>query len=226
MNPMEQHERFEMEVLETLRQARLLDGIVFGGGTMLRLCHQLPRYSVDLDFFLKDPKNFHAEFKKMVGAIKNSGCEITDEQEKHFTWLVEFRRPGYPRRLKIEIRKDEKNARDREIGIAFSPFIPNLQVRLTVCTLAQMWRNKVEALCNRQIIRDAYDLEFLLRRGAGNLKKESRQTLLALEKVFQKFTAADFKTTLHPVLPPEERKRLAHGKFSLLAGAVAEALQS
>ena len=37
-----------------MKSTKLLDPLVFGGGTMLRLCHDLNRYSVDLDFwFLK-----------------------------------------------------------------------------------------------------------------------------------------------------------------------------
>ena len=51
MNIFEKHEIFEIEVLEKLKNARLLDSLVFGGGTMLRLCHELKRYSVDLDFW-------------------------------------------------------------------------------------------------------------------------------------------------------------------------------
>jgi predicted nucleotidyltransferase component of viral defense system len=55
MNIFEKHENFEIEVLEKLKNARLLDSLVFGGGTMLRLCHELKRYSVDLDFWrIKD----------------------------------------------------------------------------------------------------------------------------------------------------------------------------
>jgi len=45
-------ERFELEVLDRLKRGRFLERLVFGGGTMLRLCHGLNRYSVDLDFWL------------------------------------------------------------------------------------------------------------------------------------------------------------------------------
>ena len=61
MSVLERHERFEIEVLDALRRARALDGVVFGGGTMLRLCHQAERYSVDLGFFLKQPRLFFLE---------------------------------------------------------------------------------------------------------------------------------------------------------------------
>jgi len=43
-------ERFELEVLDRLNSGKFLTHIVFCGGTMLRLCHNLNRFSVDLDF--------------------------------------------------------------------------------------------------------------------------------------------------------------------------------
>ena len=51
MDILEKHEAFEIEVLDRLSSAKLLDPLVFGGGTMLRLCYELKRYSVDLDFW-------------------------------------------------------------------------------------------------------------------------------------------------------------------------------
>ena len=55
MDIFRQHEIFEIEVLDRMKSARLLEPLVFGGGTMLRLCHELKRYSADLDFwFIKE----------------------------------------------------------------------------------------------------------------------------------------------------------------------------
>jgi len=225
MNILERHEKFEMEVLEAMRKGNLLDPIVFGGGTMLRLCHQLQRYSVDLDFFLKEPsKNFHAHFERMREVLSGLGWEITDAAEKHYSWLLELRRSGAPRKLKIEIRKDDKRAKDREIAIAFSPFVPTIQVRLTVCTLRQMWENKVEALIDRKEIRDAYDLEFLLRRGVADLKKTDRGTLNKLKESLKIFRPEDFTSKLGSLLPAEEKKVYAGFRFTLLEGAIEQAL--
>lgn len=47
-------ERFEMEVLDKLNSSKILPKLVFTGGTMLRLCHGLNRYSADLDFLSSD----------------------------------------------------------------------------------------------------------------------------------------------------------------------------
>ena len=52
MQDLIKQEQFELEVLDRLQSGRFLDRLVFGGGTMLRLCYGLGRYSVDLDFWL------------------------------------------------------------------------------------------------------------------------------------------------------------------------------
>jgi hypothetical protein len=49
MDILQQHEIFEIEVLDLMKNARILGPLVFGGGSMLRLCHELNRYSVDLE---------------------------------------------------------------------------------------------------------------------------------------------------------------------------------
>ena len=51
MDILSQHEVFEIEVLEKMNSSKMLDPLIFGGGSMLRLCHELNRYSVDLDFW-------------------------------------------------------------------------------------------------------------------------------------------------------------------------------
>jgi predicted nucleotidyltransferase component of viral defense system len=224
MSIFEKHEQLEMIVLDGLRRRRLLDHVVFGGGTMLRLCHQMSRYSVDLDFYPKDAaRDFRPDFAKMTAAVAEMGLTVTDAAEKHFSWLLEMRSAKYPRRLKIEIRKDDERAREREVGIAFSRFRTDIQVRLTVCSLSQMWANKVDALCDRREIRDAYDLEFLLRRGAGDFVALDRSVVNEINKILDSFSIRDFRSKLGNVLTPDERKRLSKGSFALLEGAMAQA---
>ena len=52
MDILRRHEVFEIELLEKLKNGDFLKPLVFGGGTMLRLCYELNRYSADLDFGL------------------------------------------------------------------------------------------------------------------------------------------------------------------------------
>ncbi|MFH1874803.1 MAG: nucleotidyl transferase AbiEii/AbiGii toxin family protein [Pseudomonadota bacterium] len=225
MKELEKHEQFEIQVLDLMRKTKLLDRLVFGGGTMLRLCHQLSRFSVDLDFFLKNPDlSFHIDFEKLATTCRENGWQITDQVEKHFSWLLEIKAQGFPRRLKIEIRKDESSAQDQEMAIAFSKHEPTTQIRLTVCTLQQMWKNKVEALLDRKTIRDAYDLEFMIRRGIKNFSQMELSKLHNLIKIVSNFNKQDFTSTLGSLLPTEERTRLATSGFSLLSGSIQEEL--
>ena len=161
MDIFRQHEVFEIDVLDKMRRFKLLDPLVFGGGTMLRLCHQLNRYSADLDFWFVKQTDQDAYFDKFERLFANV-YEITDAQLKHFTLLFELRAGSYPKRLKIEIRREMLNI-DFQDMIAFSRFATK-QIVLKALTLEQAMKNKVSAFMDRGEIRDGFDIEFLLRK--------------------------------------------------------------
>jgi predicted nucleotidyltransferase component of viral defense system len=192
MDILEKHEVFEIEVLERLNSAKLLDPLVFGGGTMLRLCHELNRYSVDLDFWFVRKTAQKVFFDQL---LKNLGqdYEITDAQAEHFTLLVEIRTGAYPKRLKIEIRRQQKKS-DYQTKIAFSRFSTR-QVLLKAHSLEQTMKNKIEALLDRGEIRDCFDIEFVLRRGTA-LPELSGKRLNDLLKKAAGFKDRDFKVKL------------------------------
>lgn len=224
MKDLERHEALEMRVLDEMRQTRILDELVFGGGTMLRLCYDLPRYSVDFDFYLKKKAEaFHPWVRKLNDKFRTMGAEITDQWEKHFSFLWEIRMEGTPRRLKIEIRKDSARAAQTSLAIAHSPHSP-LQVRLRVVALEQMWLNKVDALASRREIRDAYDLEFLTLRGPADFAHVDPARLRELLKVIDSFSKKDFQITLGSVLSKEERERVVLGGFEYLKTKIRGAL--
>ncbi len=212
MNLLEQHEIFEIEVLEKLKSSRLLESLVFGGGTMLRLCHELPRYSVDLDFWkLKDFDD--VAFLNALQDVLTKFYEITDAQIKHFTILLELRSAHFPRRLKIEIRRELRKW-EYEDTIAYSPFATT-QVQVKAHTLEQTMQNKIEALSSRNAIRDAFDIEFLLRKGVP-LGQLSTDKIENLKKRIGEFKPNDFKVTLGSLLLPEWRNYYAQNGFKLL----------
>ncbi len=206
----------EIEALETMNSGRFLEPLVFGGGTMLRLCYELNRYSVDLDFwFVKkaDPKAYFSRLKKYLGAR----YELTDAQIKYYTILMELRSKGYPKRLKIEIRKEVKDC-DFEERIAFSKF-SSKQIILKVLTLEQMMKNKVEAALGRREIRDFYDIEFLLKKGIPI--KASRKELDNLLNISGKFKENDFSITLGSLVEKDVRKYYITHKFAYLQEKIA-----
>ncbi len=212
MNLLEQHEIFEMEVLERLKSARLLESLVFGGGTMLRLCHELPRYSVDLDFWKLKVMDDSILFEKLQNALRNS-YDITDAQIKHYTILLELRSPRFPRRLKIEVRRELRNW-EYEEAIAFSRY-ETRQVPVKAHTLSQTMQNKIEALINRGAIRDAFDIEFLIRKGVP-LPVLSKKEIQAILKRIQQFKPNDFKVTLGSIVEPDLRAYYLDHGFRLL----------
>ncbi|NOY79349.1 MAG: nucleotidyl transferase AbiEii/AbiGii toxin family protein, partial [Calditrichaeota bacterium] len=90
MTLLEKHEVFEMEVLERLQSARILPALIFGGGTMLRLCHEMKRFSADLDFWKQKNISDATLFTRIQEALAKY-YELTDAQIKHFTLLFEIR---------------------------------------------------------------------------------------------------------------------------------------
>jgi len=211
MNELGQHELFEIEVLRELKNRGLLNSFIFCGDTMLRLCYELNRYSVDLDFFPMreiDEKSFLQDLTKVLAAC----YEVTDAAHKHNTVLCEVRSPAYPRRLKLEF--STRTARyEWQQRIAFSQY-GTVQVIVNVLTLAEALRTKVKAALDRKIIRDFFDIEFILRRGTPlEVNTETRDELL---RIIQTFTKRDFTTILGSLLEKEERAYYADNRFTYL----------
>ncbi len=212
MDILDRHEVFEIEVLDNLARAKLLDPLVFGGGTMLRLCHELNRYSVDLDFWFVRKTAEKTFFDKLLKTL-GPGYEITDAQIKHFTLLVEIRSGLYPKRLKIEIRREQKEC-DYQTKIAFSRFSTK-QVLLRAHSLEQTLKNKIEALLDRGEIRDCFDIEFMLRRGTA-LPELSGKRMTDLQKRAAGFKDKDFKVKLGSIVDSNTRAYYTQNRFKYL----------
>lgn len=211
MQTLQNLEKLEIEVLELLNSIKTLDSLYFGGGTMLRLCHNLNRYSTDIDFWLDiktDPKSFFTTIKKVL----TDNYKLVDSANKKFTLLYEIKSPSLNRNLKIEIRKEQQNF-EWERKIAFSRF-SNKQVLVKGLTLKQMMANKIEALLSRKIIRDCFDIEFLLMRGVNLISnKDKLQKVLS---IINNFKEQDYKVTLGSILDEKERKFYLQNRFSFL----------
>jgi Nucleotidyl transferase AbiEii toxin, Type IV TA system len=219
MQDLQNLEIFEIEVLDLLNSSRILDKLYFGGGTMLRLCHNLNRYSTDLDFWLDtstDSKSIYNTLKDVL----SENYKLLDSANKRYTLVFEFRSDKVPRSLKIEIRKDRSEF-EWERKIAFSRF-SNKQVMVKGLTLDQMMKNKIEALLSRKIIRDCFDMEFLLMRGA-NLP-EDKLKLENILKIITSFKARDFKVTLGSILETTDRDYYNQNGFRVLKEEITNAL--
>lgn len=215
MQDLIRQEQFELEVLDKLNSGKLLDDLVFGGGTMLRLCYGLNRYSVDLDFWVIK----ELEVRKLFEGLKKllaSGYSITDAADKFNTLLFEIRSKNYPRLLKIEIRKEMKKIAVAQ-AIAYSKY-SNTQVLLNTVSLKDMMAAKIEALLERKEIRDAFDIEFLIRKGIPvEASPKTRERLLITIRSFAK---KDYTSKLGSLLEEKERKYYSAENFKILEAAI------
>lgn len=219
MNELIDHEKLEIEVLELLKNNRFLDPLIFVGGTMLRLCHELPRYSVDIDFWFLKEDDYKKYYEKLKILLDNN-YQLTDSEIKKNTILFELKSPLSKRRLKIEIRKFEKRYKS-EKKIAFSPHSTK-QVLLKGLTLDEALKNKIAAAMDRKEIRDFFDIEFLLRKGIKLPKdKETLEKILSLSEQFKDI---HFKVKLGSLLDKELRDYYIANKFRFLKEKINELL--
>ncbi len=162
-------EYWEMLILKEISQNKLSEFLIFAGGTALRLCYQSPRFSDDLDFYLKKKLSFSL-FKSSIFKIKKLlKIEIVDLTSKYYTFLAEFKIKEkflpLPFRIKIEVRKKiiKKNW---ELKLLTSPTV-NFQVLFSVLNIEKIQEFKKKALIERKEPRDLFDLWFI-----SQIKKE------------------------------------------------------
>ncbi len=219
MQDLRKNEHFELEILDKLNSGRFLTHLVFGGGTMLRLCYGLDRYSVDLDFWVVKKINLDKLFSDLK-TYMGQFYTLTDSANKFHTILLELKSPNYPRALKIEIRKEIKKIKT-ESAIAYSPGA-NIQVLLKVVALSEMMKAKIESFLNRKEIRDVYDIEFLIKKGIDI--ETSPEKLNALLKGIENFTKQDYMIKLGSLLEPTQRKYYQSENFKILIFKIKEIL--
>jgi hypothetical protein len=200
MNDLIQQEIFEIEVLAWLKNKGFLRNIIFGGGTMLRLCYDLKRYSVDLDFWTYRVDRVDQFFINLKDSLK-ADYDLTDVQNKYYTLLFEIKKTPYPRKLKIEIRKDTKE-KDFQETIAYSPHSIQ-QVLLKSFTLGQI-------------------IEFLTRKGV-NISANYKE-LKKIREIIKGFKKRDYYVTLGSLLADDIREYYKKDNFTYLLGIIDERL--
>lgn len=211
MSDLIQQEKFELEVLDQLQSAQLLVPLLFVGGTMLRLCHGLNRFSVDLDFWFLRRADYPRYFRKCREAL-SLRYNLRDSANKFHTILFEITSPDYPRGLKLEMRKGKKKIESEE-AIASSPY-SHRQVLVKTLSLESYRDEKINALIERQEVRDAFDLEFILRKGIEINADE--KTLKKLAAAISAFKPRDYQVKLGSLLEAGEREYYRKNRFKFL----------
>jgi predicted nucleotidyltransferase component of viral defense system len=97
------HKFFLVQLLkEIYADPALASSLGFKGGTALMLFHDLPRFSVDLDFNLIDAMDEEIVYTRLRTIIKGHGS-IRDEARKHYGLLLVLDYEPGGRNLKIEV---------------------------------------------------------------------------------------------------------------------------
>lgn len=219
MQDLIKQEQFELEVLDRLNTGRFLNNLIFGGGTMLRLCFGLNRFSVDLDFWIIKDIDADRLFKDLKEHLAQL-YTIKDAANKFYTILFELKSGDYPRRLKIEIRKETKKIKTEQ-AIAYSRY-SNMQVFLRVVSQKEMMKAKMEAFLERKEIRDLFDMEFLLKRGIDI--DAPNKTLEGILKGIDSLTRKEYTAKLGSLIEEEQRKYYINENFKILKSAIREKL--
>ena len=151
------HKFFLLQLLkEIYSDPELASSLAFKGGTALMLFHDLPRFSVDLDFNLTANSNEEVASSKLRAILVKHGT-IRDEARKRYGMLLVLNYEDDGRNLKVEVSNrsypDEYELRDY------------LGVSMNVMRLEYMFTHKLMALLDRNALtnRDVFDCWFCMK---------------------------------------------------------------
>ncbi len=151
------HRSIMLEALKAIYDDSLLGPILgFKGGTLLYILYHLPRFSVDLDFDLLDPKK-EAEVLPRLEKILKKVCTVVELTNKRYTLFSLLNYEKGQRNLKVEISK-------RNLGSKYE--VSNyLGISIQTMVKEDIFANKLLALVTRKkpVNRDVFDTWFLLK---------------------------------------------------------------
>ena len=152
-------------------------GLLFKGGTALRVLHRSPRYSEDLDFNTTlDLADTKALFRQATADLARFGvmAVVRNEWESAvgYSFDLSFQGPLYNGRdrskgkvrVDTNLRPEEAATERRLVSSEYDDIVPFI---LTALTVEQLFAEKVRALLIRGKARDLYDLWFLIEQGHG-----------------------------------------------------------
>lgn len=161
-------EEYEILLLKEIFESEFGSGLVFKGGTALRLAYNSPRFSEDLDFTLIqdfDRKKFISFLKELEQ--KYPAITAVEANEKYYTIfsLIKIKEDylNLTFSIKVEVSKREglwvkdKDYSDKIIRSEVTP----LTVLTQVASLEQILEEKEDAIKNRKAPRDIFDFWYI-----------------------------------------------------------------
>lgn len=194
------------------------NGLLFKGGTALRVCYKSPRFSEDLDFssFGLTKEQIEALFLGALSDIERQGFSIELHEKSHETsggYYGEARLRVYEHNVTLEINVNSKPGELRgEHRTIIGGFAPNYSLLMLPETI--LVGEKLQALRSRKKLRDFYDLYFMLR--AGLITIGMRQEIRDLVPLVEA-TTIDFQQELAVFLPQDYHSIIRDFKNTLLS---------
>lgn len=156
MMDVNKHKFFLIQVLkEIYADPALAVGLGFKGGTAMMLFHDLPRFSVDLDFNLLGDSESRSVYDKLRQLLMNYGT-IHDEAKKHYGMILVLNYEQGGRNLKLEV-----STRDYPDQYELRDY---LGISMKVMALEYMFTHKLMAILDRSSLtnRDVFDTWFYM----------------------------------------------------------------
>jgi len=215
-------EYFQHLFLSHLYRRKEADGLLFKGGTALRIVWQSPRFSEDLDF---TGVHTHAAaieglLEKTLVDVETEGIRVNIEEAKKtsggYFSILQFQGNGNRGEIQLEVSLRQTAKVKGSTTLIPSEFIPPFTlIHLNEKVLV---REKVEALLTRSKPRDFYDLYFILRRRLAfkEIFQSEKSLKVKLLAAMAK-TKLDAKSELKRFLPVSQHGILKNFKEILKA---------
>ena len=199
-------EYFQQLFLSHLYQEKGSDGLLFKGGTALRIIWQSPRFSEDLDFTGVNIsiKGIEGLAEGALAKIEMEGIQAEIIKSKStsggYLAIFQFESGEYKSRIQVEISlRDCKKGLGTAVLIQSDLVMPYTLIHLKEDVLVS---EKIRACLTRGKARDFYDLYFILRsrmafKGAFIQDKQLKAKILDVVKSKK----LDFKRELKTFLP-------------------------
>lgn len=194
-------EYFQHLFLSYFYQQPKAENIFFKGGTNLRLLHNSPRFSEDLDFnsaFI-NYEEIESLVLETLSQMEKENIKFSIQEGKQtsggFLATISFEEFSNPVDIQIEISPREEG-KTGEVVAVVNDFIPTYNV--VSVTEQQLVFEKIRALLERKKPRDFYDLYFILR---ANLLFSDKKSILSKALAMLKKTDINFENELKQFLP-------------------------
>ncbi len=224
------HEVMQEICLAGLYRGGFFDKAAFYGGTCLRIFHQLPRFSEDMDFSLinKDLDfNLEDYFDSIIEEFKSAGKDVViSKKEKTAQTKIESAflkedtamydvkfKSEKDIKIKIEVDTEPPLGFTTEQKLSLMPFsfmtrcfsLPDLYAGKMHAILFRTWKNRVKG-------RDWYDFEWYIRKNIPLNFKHFQERVKEfnnmeinigtfMEMLKERFSKTDIKMVKHDVMP-------------------------